>query len=278
MSSFAIYGMHTFQNYQFLQNTATLCPWNQETYERENIANFWPNSIFLNMTGCLLLQFLGSIHNTVQKISASSQLQPLPPWELPSREKLGTLVSAMEKSWAHSYQHDSVFGKQEPFFVMVGLTLTRLFMIIMMSLINDHVRQRRMMTRMMMMIWSTGKKSSAWWWPLVLPNFLWCALWITLWSRWRHLWWWWWCWSWFVYFQLSFLKLSATEWRWHRQELWVIVEGILCTASHLFTEHSSISIFNFPLVFATWTARKCKMIKLFAFAQVLHAVSGNLHS
>ena len=158
------------------------------------------------------------------------------------------------------------FGKQEPFFVMVGLTLTRLFMIIMMSLINDHVRQRRMMTRM---IWSTGKKSSAWWWSLVLPNFLWCALWITLWSRWRHLWWWCWCWSWFVYFQLSFLKLSATEWRWHRQELWVIVEGILCTASHLFTEHSSISIFNFPLVFATWTARKCKRIKSFAFARVL---------
>ena len=165
---------------------------------------------------------------------------------------------------------------------MVGLSLTRLFMTIMMSLINDHVRQRMMMkmTRMMRMMWSTGKNSSAWWWSLVLPNFLWCALWITLWSRWRHLWWWWWCWSWwnrFVYFQLSFLKLSATEWRWHRQELWVIVEGILCTASHLFTEHSSISIFNFPLVFATWTARKCKRIKLFAFARVLQAVSGNLY-
>ena len=114
MSSFAIYGMHIIQNYQFLQNTATLCPRNQETYERENIANFWPNSIFLNMTGCLLLQFLGSIHNTVQKISASSQLQPLPPWELPSREKLGTLVSAMEKNRAFSYQHDSVLASKNP--------------------------------------------------------------------------------------------------------------------------------------------------------------------
>ena len=162
MSSFAIYGMHIIQNYQFLQNTATLCPRNQETYERENIANFWPNSIFfLNIKACLLLQFLGCTHNTLQKLSASSQLQPLPPWELPSREKLGTLVSAIEKNRAFSYQHDSVFGKQEPFFVMVGLTLTRLFMIILMSLINDHVRQRRMMTMVMRMIWSTGKKSSA---------------------------------------------------------------------------------------------------------------------
>ena len=185
------------------------------------------------------------------------------------REEPGVFVSA----WF-------CFGKQEPFFVMVGLSLTRLFMIIMMSLINDHVRQRMMM-KMTRMMWSTGKKSSAWWWSSVLPNFLWCALWITLWSRWRHLWWWRWCWSWwnrFVYFQLSFLKLSATEWRWHGQELWVIVEGILCTASHLFTEHSSISIFNFPLVFATWTARKCKRIKLFAFARVLQAVAGNFYS
>ena len=198
-----------------------------------------------------------------------------------------------KKNLAHWYQLQRrtgrfrismiLFCKQEPFLVMVGLSLTRLFMIIMMSLINDHVRQgmRMKITKVMRMIWSTGKKSSAWWWSLVLPNFLWCALWITLWSRWRHLWWWWWCWSWwnrFVYSQLSFLKLSATEWRWHGQELWVIVEGILCTASHLFTEHSSISIFNFPLVFATWTARKCKRIKLFAFARVLQAVSGNLYS
>ena len=76
------------------------------------------------------------------------------PWELPSREKLGTLVSAMEKNWAFSYQHDSVISKQEPFLVMVGLSLTRLFMTIMMSLINDHVRQRMMMkmTGMMRMI------------------------------------------------------------------------------------------------------------------------------
>ena len=97
------------------------------------------------------------------KVISFDTITAFAPWELPSRENLGTLVSAMEKSWAHSYQHDSVFGKQEPFFVMVGLTLTKLFMIVMMSLINDHVRQRMMMkmTKMMRMIWSTGKKSSA---------------------------------------------------------------------------------------------------------------------
>ena len=252
----------------------------------------WQAAFFCNFWEAYIIQckrYLLRHNYSLCPLGSCHREKNLAHWYQLWRKKLGTLVSALEKKTWHigiSYGEEPgvfvsawfCFGKQEPFFVMVGLSLTRLFMIILMSLINDHVRQRRMVTRM---IWSTGKKSSAWWWSLVLPNFLWCALWITLWSRWRHLWWWRWCWSWwnsFVYFQLSFLKLSATEWRWHRQELWVIVEGILCTASHLFTEHSSISIFNFPLVFATWTARKCKMIKLFAFAQVLHAVSGNLHS